>query len=146
MSEPLIIFKIAGRSCALMASDVQTVIELSAITPVPRAPEYIVGLAALRSQTLTVIDTRLVVGQAPSNFPTDHRAAVVQVSGHSYAFRVDQVCDVGTMLSDADTIPGGFGTNWQAFAKGMVETEMGPALLLNAANFIASCDQSVAAA
>jgi len=142
MNTPLILFTIAGRSCALEAQDVQTVIELDEITVVPRAPEVVLGLTALRSQTLTVLDTRLIVGQTPSDFPTDTRAAVVEVAGHSYALIVDQIRDVGSMKSEIQSVSTGFGEPWSDFARGMVETSTGLVLLLDPTQFVATCELS----
>lgn len=146
MTQPLILFKIAGRRCALLARDVQAVIELKAITAVPRAPNYVIGLTALRSQTLTVLETRRLVGEQPDSFPTDTRAAVIEVEGYSYALQVDEIRDVGEMETQPEQIAGGFGANWQSFAEGVVETSEGPVLLLNASNFIAQCENSQRAA
>ena len=60
----LVIAQIAGRRCALSANDVKSVIELGTVTPVPRAPDFITGITALRSQSLTVIDCRRALGLA----------------------------------------------------------------------------------
>lgn len=127
------------------AQDVQTVIELDAITAVPLAPEVVIGLTALRSQTLTVLDTRAIVGQTPEDFPTDTRAAVVEVAGHSYALRVDQIRDVGSMKSEIQSVSTGFGEPWSDFARGMVETGAGLALLIDPTQFVATCELSRAA-
>ncbi|MEO9463764.1 MAG: chemotaxis protein CheW [Marinomonas sp.] len=132
MTEVLILTQIAGRACALRASDVETVIEIDAITPVPRAPKHIAGLTTLRSQALTVIDSRVVIGEMPSAYPTDNRAVVFRTDGHSYALRVDALHDVDEMLSQPEQITGGFGAVWSRLAEGMVETQAGPALLLKA--------------
>lgn len=58
----LVIAQIAGRRCALSALDVKSVIEIGTITPIPRAPVWIAGITALRSQALTVIDCRRALG------------------------------------------------------------------------------------
>ncbi|MEM8725176.1 MAG: chemotaxis protein CheW, partial [Pseudomonadota bacterium] len=50
MNELMIIVEIAGRRCALNAHDVSSVIELGEVTPVPRTPDYIAGITAMRSQ------------------------------------------------------------------------------------------------
>ncbi len=133
MAEVLILTQIAGRACALRASDVETVIEIETITPVPRAPKHISGLTTLRSQALTVIDSRIVIGEAPGAYPTDNRAAVFRADGHSYALRVDALHDVDEMIGDPEQIVGGFGAVWSRIAEGMVETAGGPVLLLKAA-------------
>jgi len=132
MSENLlVILQIAGRRCALSALDVKSVIETGAITPIPRAPTWIAGITALRSQALTVIDCRRAIGLTDGDWPTDHRAAVVSEGGHAYALLVDGIEDITTAAGEAGQIPGGFGAEWSRIAHGMIETMAGPALLID---------------
>ncbi|NQX93710.1 MAG: chemotaxis protein CheW [Erythrobacter sp.] len=146
MSDLLVMAQIAGRRCALHAGDVKSVIELGAITPVPRSPDFIAGITALRSQALTVIDCRLAIGFRELHWNTDHRAAVVKVGGHSYALMVDAIEDIATGQSSPDTVPGGFGEEWSRVATGMVETAIGPALLIDLPALIAGPEALGAAA
>ncbi|MEO1729562.1 MAG: chemotaxis protein CheW [Pseudomonadota bacterium] len=146
MNDLLVMAQIAGRRCALQAGDVKSVIELGTITPVPRSPDFIAGITALRSQALTVIDCRLALGFESLEWPTDHRAAVVAVGGHSYALMVDAIEDIATGQSEPDDIPGGFGPEWTRVATGMVETAIGPALLIDLHALIAGPDAIGAAA
>lgn len=142
----LVIAEIAGRRCAMSALDVRSVIDLGAITPIPRAPVWITGITALRSQTLTVIDCRcaLGLGHGPDGapWPTDHRAAVVAQDGHSYALMVDSIADITTAAGSAQQVPGGFGPHWSRVASGMIETQAGPALLIDLAALLAGPDQA----
>jgi len=137
MSELLVIVQIAGRRCALGAHDVKSVIEIGAITPVPRAPDFIAGITALRSQTLTVIDCRRALGLDDADGPTDDRAVVVASGGHSYALMVDAIEDITTAAGAPGQVPGGFGAGWSRVAIGMIETMTGPALLIDLATLIA---------
>lgn len=136
MSELLVLAEIAGRRCAFRANDVQSVIDISEITPVPRAPKFVLGLAAMRSQALTVIDCRTAIGEDADAFPTDQRGAVVRVEGHSYALKLDMIDDVATARSPAGEIAGGFGKKWNHVACGMVETDRGAVLLIDVASLI----------
>lgn len=131
MNHLLVMTQIAGRQCALSANDVQSVIELAPPTPVPCTPDFIRGIGAMRSKTLTVIDCRLAIGLNADEFPTDKRAAAVQIDGHMYALLVDTIDDVTTSISAPQQIPGGFGPEWSRVASGMVETGAGPALWLD---------------
>ncbi|MCZ8137410.1 MAG: chemotaxis protein CheW [Porphyrobacter sp.] len=140
MSELLVIIQIAGRRCALSAHDVKSVIEIGTITPVPRAPDFIAGITALRSQALTVIDCRRALGLGAGDKPTDDRAAVVASGGHAYALMVDAIEDITTATSEAGQVPGGFGPEWSRVARGMIETMTGPALLIDLAALIAGPD------
>jgi purine-binding chemotaxis protein CheW len=87
MNALVLMVQIGGRRCAIAAEDVRSVIDLGTIAPVPRAPAFIAGITALRSQALTVIDCRLALGLSDEIWPCDSRAAVVAVDGHSYALR-----------------------------------------------------------
>ncbi|TRD10868.1 chemotaxis protein CheW [Erythrobacter insulae] len=142
MTDLMVMAQIAGRRCALHASDVQSVIELGAITPVPRTPDFITGITALRSQALTVIDCRRALGFPANDWNTDSRAAVVSVDGYSYALVIDAIEDITTSLGEIQQITGGFGKEWSRVATGMIETASGPALLINLAALIAGPDDS----
>ena len=131
MNELLLMCVIAGRRAAIPALDVQSVIEVETITPIPGTPDFILGLTALRSQALTVIDCALAIGLDQPCVSKDRRAAVVESGGHLYALLVDEAHDVGEARSAPMEVPGGFGEGWQRAARGMVETEAGPSLLVN---------------
>ena len=131
MNELLLMCVIAGRRAAIPAVRVQSVIEISEITPIPGAPPFIRGLTALRSQALTVIDCSVALGFDSRNDISDQRAAVVDVDGHLYALLVDDALDVSEARSDAFDVPGGFGPGWQTAARGLVETDGGPTLIVN---------------
>ena len=147
MGELLVIAQIAGRRCAFGALDVKSVIEIGGITPIPRAPHWIAGITALRSQALTVIDCRRALGiggvLAGGDWPTDHRAAVVSEGGHAYALLVDTIEDITTAAGEVGQVPGGFGPEWSRIATGMIETMAGPALLIDIAALLAGPDTAL---
>ncbi|MEM1051581.1 MAG: chemotaxis protein CheW [Pseudomonadota bacterium] len=127
----LVMALIAGRRCAFLAPDVESVIEVGNITPIPRAPDHIAGLTAMRSQALTVLDCRTAIGFDADEFPLDHRAIVACHLGDTYALRVDAIEDICSAVSEPGTVPGGFGQQWSRVSSGLVETRVGPALLLD---------------
>ena len=136
MNELLLMCTVAGRRAAIPAIKVQSVIEVEAITPIPGTADFILGLTALRSQALTVIDCALALGLETPCASRDNRAAVVEVEGHLYALLVEEAHDVGEARSEPVAVPGGFGEGWQRAAKGMVETDGGPTLLVEIASLI----------
>lgn len=131
MDDLLLLTRIGGRPAAFPAEDISSIIELAEITPVPRAPEFIAGLAALRSRALTVIDSRLALGLPAQPDTTDMRAPVVEVAGHAYALLVDRVEDVVSRIGDPTPPPAAFGPAWVRVASGMIETSVGPAALID---------------
>lgn len=140
MNELLVMAQIAGRRCAFKADDVQSVIEIGTIIPVPRAPGFIAGLTAMRSQALTVIDCRSAIGFDPASYATDHRAIVIGISGYSYALRIDAIEDIAAAVAEPISVPGGFGDQWSRVASGLVETRAGPVLLIDLGALIAGWD------
>ena len=138
MNELLVMCQIAGRRCAFRANDVQSVIEIGTITPVPQTPDHIAGLTAMRSQALTVIDCRRAIGFDPASYPQDDRAIVASVAGYSYALRIDAIEDITSSVSEPEQLPGGFGAEWELASIGLVETRTGPALLIDLPSLISA--------
>ncbi len=131
MTQLLLMCRIAGRQAAIPATRVKSVIEIEAITPIPATPDFIVGLTALRSQALTVIDCRRALGFERGTVERGTRAAVVEVEGHLYALAVDEAHDVVEASGEPVPVSGGLGAGWQRAALGMVETALGPAVLID---------------
>ena len=138
MNELLLIVTIAGSRVALPAAAVESVVELDALIPVPRAPAHVAGLSALRSRVLTVIDTLRSLELGESECSDGIReAAVVELDGHHYALLVDVVEDVVEALSDPSPVRAAMGIGWERVSRGMVETEEGPLLLVDINSLIA---------
>ena len=145
MNQLLLMCLIAGRRAAIPAIHVLSVIEIDAVTPIPLTPDFIIGLTALRSQALTVIDCRVSLGFPASERVIGSRAAVVEHEGYRYALLVDEAFDVTESLSEPVQVPGGFGEDWRRAAQGMVETESGPALLVDVEQLLLGPQHAVAA-
>ena len=139
MNELLLVVSIAGTRVAFPAAAVESVVELEALIPVPRAPDHVAGLSALRSRVLTVIDCRRSLDLGVTDLTADgiHEAAVVELDGHHYALTVDAVEDVVETLSEPVAVRAAMSAGWERVSKGVVETEQGPLLLVDVAGLIA---------
>jgi purine-binding chemotaxis protein CheW len=132
MSELLLIVTIAGQRVALPAAAVESVVELDTLIPVPRAAPHVAGLSALRSRVLTVIDCMRSLELGTSDTSGGIReAAVVELEGHHYALIVDIVEDVVEAIGEPSPVRAAMGDGWERVSKGMVETEVGPLLLVD---------------
>jgi len=119
---------IDGRGVAVDSAEVDSVIDIGAIVPVPRADDAVLGIAALRSRVITVVDTWRVLGlQQPRTPP---RAIVTRVDGHDYAVLFDAVEDVATL--DRAPVPPGMalGGAWARAARGVAEVDGEPVLVI----------------
>ena len=132
MNELLLIVSIAGERVALPAAAVESVVELDTLIPVPRAAPHVGGLSALRSRVLTVIDCMRSLELGTSDTSDGIReAAVVELDGHHYALIVDIVEDVVEAIGEPSPVRAAMGDGWERVSKGMVETEVGPLLLVD---------------
>ena len=101
-----LIARIADQPIAIAADRVESVIEIEAVSPVPRAPGHVAGLTALRSRVLTLIDTRATLGIVRKPLVGLDPAVVVVIDGHYYGLLVDHVDDVATIAEEARPVPG----------------------------------------
>jgi purine-binding chemotaxis protein CheW len=146
MSELYLIVGLCGERVAFAASEVQSVIELGRVTPAPRAPAFVAGLAALRSRALTVIDCAHSLELAGEDRLLEGgHAAVVDKDGHLYALALDAVEDVVEAQTSPEPVPARLGAGWHRVARGMVETELGPMLVVDLTAMIAGPEKKQAA-
>lgn len=131
MSGLFLIVRLGGERVALAATDVESVVEIETITPVPGAASHICGLSALRSRVLTIVDclTSLQLGEANDNPVRD--AVVVTLDGHPYALLVDSVEDVVEAAADVAPLKATLGGGWGRVAQGTIEAEGELMLLLD---------------
>ena len=132
MTELLLIAKVAGERVAIAAADVESVVEIEGVTPVPQAPPHVAGLAALRSRVLTVIDSCASLELGTSDTGRSREAIVIEVDGYAYALLVETVEDVVEYSGKVRPIRTSVAPCWRRVATGMVETESGLMLLIDA--------------
>lgn len=119
---------LAGRGVAIDSAEVDSVIDLGAIVPVPRAGEAVLGVAALRSRVVTVLDTWRLLGlPSPSRPP---RGVVTRVDGHDYAVLFDAVEDVATLERMPAPPELALDGVWARAARGIAEVDGEPMLVL----------------
>lgn len=121
MTDLLLIAKIAGERVALPADDVEAVVEIEAITPVPRAAPHVAGLAALRSRVLTVIDCFASLDLGRSLTDGYREAIVVVADGHPYALLVEGVEDVLEHSGEILPVRTSLGAGWRRVTERVVD-------------------------
>jgi purine-binding chemotaxis protein CheW len=137
MTELLLIIGLAGQRIAIPAGDVEAVVEIEGLTPIPRAPGHVAGLAALRSRVLTVIDCLASIELGRSTGEGPREAIVVEADGHPYALLVETVEDVIEFSGDVRPVRTSLAGGWRRVAKGMVEAEDDLLLLVDTHSLLA---------
>lgn len=135
MTDLVLIATIAGERVAIDAAMIEAVVDLWQVVPVPLAAEHVIGVAAVRSRVLTVIDAAAAVGLRAK--ATGNRAIIIDAGGHCYALRVDAIADVVAPTGDLMAFEGHSDDNWRIVAKGTIDTPYGFAVLIDPALLIA---------
>ncbi len=127
MADLILIVRIGGERVAIPTAEVESVVEIDSVTPVPGAAPHVAGLAALRSRVLTVIDCAASL-RPGARMETVRDAMVVVADGHPYALLVDGVEDVVEASGEAASLPAALSGGWSRVGRAMVEA--GEQLLL----------------
>lgn len=143
MTELFVLAVVGNQQIAFDATRVEAVVDIALVVPVPLSPAYVLGLAAIRSQVVTVIDCSAIVASPPVA-PTG-RAIISAVDGHRYALRVDRVDDVVSgAVGLADTrVP--LDGRWAEISDGVVEVGGAFAVVIDPARLIAAETPPIAA-
>ncbi len=135
MTNLLLIASIAGERVAIDAAVIEAVVDLWQVVPVPLAAEHVIGVAAVRSRVLTVIDAAAAMGLRAK--ATGNRAIVIDSGGHRYALRVDSIAEVVPPSGSVLPFEGQVDDNWRLVAIGTVDTPYGFAVLIDPALLLA---------
>ena len=130
----VLVLTLAGQRVALLADEMESVVEIEGVASVPGAAAHVAGLSALRSRVLTVIDARASLGLGATARPRD--AVVASVGGHPYALLVDAVEDV-VEAGEVRPLAAPAGPGWSRVARGAVEAGGNLVLLLDLAAIVA---------
>jgi len=146
MKEDLFLFAtIADTPIAVPAREIEAVVRLSEVVPVPLAPLHVRGLAALRSRVLTVIDLEARLFGVPAPDKTVPLAVVADFAAHSYGFLIDSVQDICPAPDGVEAIRGRIDPAWAPYVSGVVNWEARSHLLLCLADFVAAPAGTMAA-
>ena len=136
MNQLYLFATLADTRIAVETREVEAVVKLTDISPVPGMGAHVAGLSALRSRVLTIIDVAALIRGRPT--PPDQRsfAIIADISGHSYGLMVDAVYDICEVPEGQLPLRGQLDPAWAPFARGLVEHEGQPYLLVSLSSFI----------
>ncbi|HED51974.1 MAG TPA: purine-binding chemotaxis protein CheW [Gammaproteobacteria bacterium] len=92
-------FKLADETYGINVMQVQEVLRVSEIAPVPGAPHYVLGIINLRGNVVTVIDTRIRLNLTTSEMTDSTRIVIIETSKHVVGILVDCVAEVVDVAS-----------------------------------------------
>jgi purine-binding chemotaxis protein CheW len=100
MSSLFLIAHIHGCRVAINSDQIESIVNVPDVIPVPHCDPRVAGLFALRSRVLTLIDSQYVVTGERRTLQRGCLAVVVEIAGHHYGLAVDKVEDVVPLSAD----------------------------------------------
>lgn len=136
MDQLYLLATLAGTRIAVDTREVEAVVKLTDVSPVPGMGAHVAGLSALRSRVLTIIDVAALIHGVASAGDRRGLAIIADISGHSYGLMVDGVSDICRVAEGELPLRGQIDPAWIPFARGIVEQDGEPHLLVSLAGFI----------
>jgi len=102
----LVTFRLKDESYGINVMQVQEVLRVSEIAPVPGAPAYVLGIINLRGNVVTVIDTRTRFGLPTTERDDASRIVIIESDQQVVGILVDSVAEVVELRqSEIDSAP-----------------------------------------
>lgn len=99
-------FRLGDEKYGINVMQVQEVLRVAEIAPVPGAPSYVLGIINLRGNVVTVIDTRNRFGLMSKDPDDNSRIVIIETESHIIGILVDSVAEVVELrASDIETAP-----------------------------------------
>ncbi len=99
-------FRLESEKYGIKVMQVQEVLRMTEIAPVPGAPHYVLGIINLRGNVVTVIDTRRRFGLQDVENDDETRIVIVEANNNVVGILVDSVAEVVDLkVSEIETAP-----------------------------------------
>ncbi len=125
-------FRLGDETYGVNVMQVQEVLRMTEIAPVPGAPHYVVGIVNLRGNVVTVMDARQRFGLSPAEPQDATRIIIVECAGHVIGVMVDSVAEVVNLRgSQIETAPNVGNDDNNRFVQGVYSRENDILILLD---------------
>jgi purine-binding chemotaxis protein CheW len=99
-------FKLDNEKYGIKVMQVQEVLRMTEIAPVPGAPDYVLGIINLRGNVVTVMDTRKRFGLMEAEPDDATRIVIIEAENQVVGILVDSVAEVVDLqASEIETAP-----------------------------------------
>ena len=134
-------FRLDNETYGVNVMQVQEVLRMTEIAPVPGAPDYVLGIINLRGNVVTVIDTRKRFGLEPREVDDATRIVITEIEQQVMGMLVDAVAEVvDVRMSEIETAPNVGDDESSRFIQGVSSRE-GELLILVDLNKLLSADE-----
>ena len=125
-------FRLADEIYGINVMQVQEVLRMTDVAPVPGAPHYVMGIINLRGNVVTVLDTRKLLDRATSDITDSSRIMIIESGKVTVGLLVDSVAEVVNIASsDIDPPPSVGNDEGSRYIQGIYSTEQQILILLD---------------
>ena len=125
-------FKLADETYGVNVMQVQEVLRVSEIAPVPGAPDYVLGIINLRGNVVSVLDTRRRFGLSGKGTDDASRIIIIELDSQTIGILVDSVAEVEDVQStEIDTAPSVGNDETSQYIAGVVSRDEGLLILVD---------------
>lgn len=130
-----VICRIGSEAVALSATNIESVDRIGAVTAVPGAPATVMGLVAMRSRILTLLDCAVISGEPHD--PSAQSMAILSIDGHGYGLALAAIEDV-LPLANIRPLPSPVAPRWHCLAPQLVDIHGRTLLVIDPARIVAA--------
>ncbi len=99
-------FKLAGEDFAVDIMVIEEIIRTINITPIPRSPDYVLGIVNLREKVIPIVSLRKKLNMPVLEDDNDTRVIISSINNRRIGFVVDSVSEVLSINThDIDATP-----------------------------------------
>jgi purine-binding chemotaxis protein CheW len=125
-------FMLMEETYGINVMQVQEVLRVTEIAPVPGAPDYVLGIINLRGNVVTVIDTRTRFGLPSTELDDNSRIIVIESEKQVVGILVDAVAEVVELReSEIDVAPNVGTEESSRYIQGVATREEGLLILVD---------------
>ena len=141
-SKQILVFTIEEQRYALRVSSVERIVRAVEITPLPKAPEIILGLVNVRGRVIPVVNTRRRFGRPEREIELSDRFILANTSERTVSLVVDEVDDV-IVSSEKEVIQADSITPGLENIEGVIKLEGNIILIYNLEKFLSLEDEAM---
>jgi purine-binding chemotaxis protein CheW len=139
----LVTFKVAGQDFAFNIFQVERILRYEAPAPLPKAPEFLVGVLRFQDVAVPLIDLRQRLG-VPAPLRDDTRTIILEWDGGKIGVIVDAVTEVLQVAATEVTAPHSIVRGLAAeYITGLVVKDQRTIIVLNTGKLLASKEKLV---
>jgi len=125
-------FRLADETYGINVMQVQEVLRMTEVAPVPGAPHYVMGIINLRGNVVTVLDTRKLLNLMPGEITESSRIMVIESGKVTVGLLVDSVAEVMNIsASQIDPAPNVGNDESSRYIHGVFSTEAQIVILID---------------